>query len=430
MEIQVIDYNDLGEKIHYYEHKSGLKTFIIPKKDYYKKFAAIGTYFGSINNSFQPPGESEIINVPDGVAHFLEHKLFQQEDGDVMEKFSSLGANPNAYTGFNQTVYHFSCAEKFSENFKLLINFVQNPYITKESVEKEKGIIGQEIKMYEDDPGWRVFFNLIGSMYKKHPVRIDIAGTIESIEKIDKDVLMKCYNTFYHPSNMILVVVGDVDPQSVVESVNDGIKTKEHKKEIKRFFPKEDDSLNSNYSEQELAVSKPIFMMGFKDNITNVGIKERPEREITIKILLEMIMGKSSKLYNEMYKEGLINDSFQFDYTIEENYAFSNFGGESHNPMLVREKVENEIKSMIKKEMDYNHLNRIIKASKGRFIRYMNSIERTAQLFIPAYFNGNIIFDYMKVYDKINFEYAKETFHKHFNVENLAISIIKPLKGG
>ena len=430
MGIQVFDYNDLGEKLHFYEHKSGLKTFIIPKKDYSKKYAAIGTHFGSINNSFQPPGENEIINVPDGVAHFLEHKLFQQEDGDVMEKFASLGASPNAYTGFNQTVYHFLCSERFNENFNLLLDFVQNPYITEESVEKEKGIIGQEIKMYEDDPNWRVFFNLLGSMYQKHPVRIDIAGTIESIAKIDKKVLMKCYNTFYHPSNMVLIVVGDVNPQSVVEKVCEKIKTDEHKDEIKRFFPEEDESLNNKYSSQELAVSKPLFMVGFKDFIENIEKNERVEREITIKILLDMIMGKSSELYNEMYNEGLINDSFQFDYTIEENYAFSDFGGESHNPMLVMEKVIDEVEKIMDNDIDYNHLERIIKASKGRFIRYLNSIERTSQMFIPAYFKGNILFDYMKVYDKISFKYAKETFNNHFDVNNLSISIINPLKGG
>jgi hypothetical protein len=172
-----------------------------------KKYAAFATHYGSINNRFVVPGENEETSVPDGIAHFLEHKLFEQKDGSIMDKFSQLGSSPNAYTSFAQTVYLFSCTDKFDENFSLLLDFVQNPYLTDESVEKEKGIIAQEIKMYEDDPGWRVFFNLLEAFYKNNPVRIDIAGTVESIGKINKEVLYKCYNTFYHPSNMIIKVV-------------------------------------------------------------------------------------------------------------------------------------------------------------------------------------------------------------------------------
>ena len=194
--------------MHVHEHKSGLKTFVIPKKGYSKKYATFATHYGSINNEFSL-GEGEgVIRVPDGIAHFLEHKLFEQEDGSVMDKFSKLGSNPNAYTGFAQTVYLFSCTDRFKDNFELLLTFVQNPHITEESVEKEKQIIGQEIRMYNDNPNWRVFFNLLDAFYEKNPVKIDIAGSIESISKINKNVLYTCYNTFYHPSNMMVLVVG------------------------------------------------------------------------------------------------------------------------------------------------------------------------------------------------------------------------------
>ena len=198
MIIDKIEYDKAGETLYRYEHSSGLKAFVLPKKGYSKKYAAFATNYGSIDNEFIVPGDKKPTRVPDGIAHFLEHKLFEQEDGNVMDKFSRLGSNPNAYTGFNQTVYLFSCTDRFDDNFRLLLDYVQNPYITEESVEKEKGIIGQEIMMYQDNPGWRAFFNLLGALYRKMPVRIDIAGTIESISKIDRDTLYTCYNTFYH----------------------------------------------------------------------------------------------------------------------------------------------------------------------------------------------------------------------------------------
>ncbi|MDD4495675.1 MAG: pitrilysin family protein, partial [Eubacteriales bacterium] len=255
MDFQTVEYKKIGELMHVYTHKSGLKAFVIPKKGYFKKHAAFATHYGSINSEFIVPGENKSTVVPDGVAHFLEHKLFEQEDGSVMDKFSALGSNPNAYTGFNQTVYLFSATDKFIENFKLLVNYVQNPYITAESVEKEKGIIGQEIRMYQDNPNWRVFFNLLGAFYKNNPVRLEISGDLQSISKIDKDVLYKCYNTFYHPSNMMILVVGDVDHKEIFSAVEEGIKSREKSGEIERIFPEQEKSINKDYVEQTLSVS-------------------------------------------------------------------------------------------------------------------------------------------------------------------------------
>jgi predicted Zn-dependent peptidase len=197
--MKVLEFSRIQEKVYEYEHSSGLKAFVIPKEGYNKVYSTFATYYGSINNCFIAPGEKSETKVPDGIAHFLEHKLFEQEDGSVMDKFSKIGAQSNAYTSSTQTVYLFSCTDKFDENFKLLLKFVQNPYLTDENVEKEKGIIAQEIRMYEDNADWRVFFNLLNALYVNHPVKIDIAGTVDSISKITKDALHKCYNTFYHP---------------------------------------------------------------------------------------------------------------------------------------------------------------------------------------------------------------------------------------
>lgn len=427
MNIKSINYDNINECLHVYEHESGLKAFVIPKKGYSKKYATFSTHYGSINNAFVVPGEENITNVPDGIAHFLEHKLFEQNYGNVMDKFSELGSFPNAYTSFNQTVYLFSCTDRFEENFKLLLDFVQNPYITDESVEREKGIIGQEIRMYEDDPGWRVFFNLLGALYKENPVRRDIAGSIESISKIDKNLLYKCYNTFYHPSNMVIIVVGDVDYKAVFEQIEKSILKKDKLPEIKRIFPKEDASINSSYTEQKLEVSIPLFQMGFKDTVSCFSGVDALEREMLINIILEMIAGRSSALYDRLYNEGLINSTFGTDYTIEENYAFSIFGGESKNPKKVSDIIVQEIENIKKEGLNKKHFERIIKSTKGKFLKQLNSVERISNIFISVYFKKVNLFDYFDIYDKITMEMAQRVFEEHFDSKKLALSVINPI---
>lgn len=426
MKIKTIEYKEINETVHVYEHKSGLKAFVIPKKGYSKKYATFATHYGSINNEFIIPGQTEITRVPDGIAHFLEHKLFEQKDGSVMNKFSALGSNPNAYTGFDQTVYLFSCTDRFNENFKLLLDFVQNPYITEESVENEKGIIGQEINMKADEPEWRSFFNLLDAFYKNNPVKIDIAGTKESISKINKDILYTCYNTFYHPSNMIVLVVGDVDPEAVFNQLETSIIVKEKHQEIKRIFPEEITTVNKAYVEQKLVVSTPLVQMGFKDNNLKSQGLDSIKREIAVKLLLELIMGRSSRLYNQMYNEGIINNTFDFDYMIEEQYAFSTFGGETDQPEKVKDMILQELEGINRTGLDEAAYERIKRAMIGKFVKSLNSVERISHAFISVYFKGVILFDYFDVYDKITFEYIKEVYTEHFKVDNLATSVIRP----
>jgi len=427
MDIKTVEYKNVDEVMYVHEHISGLKIFVIPKKGYSKKYATFATHYGSINNEFSVNEGGGVIRVPDGIAHFLEHKLFEQEDGSVMDKFSKLGSNPNAYTSFAQTVYLFSCTDRFKDNFELLLSFVQNPHITEESVEKEKQIIGQEIRMYNDNAGWRVFFNLLDAFYEKNPVKIDIAGSIESISKIDKDVLYTCYNTFYHPSNMMVLVVGDVEPEEVFAQVEEKIAAKDKKPEIKRIFPEEPAKIKKEYVEQKLAVSMPLFQMGFKDiNFNSKGI-ECLKREIAVKILLDMVMGRSSELYDRLYNDGLINNTFDFDYSIEESYAYSAFGGESKDPFKVRERVVEEIGNLGSKGLDQKSYDRIKRAMNGRFVRQLNSIERISHMFISVYFKDVNMFDYFNVYDNMSFDYVKAVFDEHFNLDNLALSVIKPV---
>lgn len=428
-DFQTIRHENINEEMHVYTHKSGLKAFVIPKKGYSKKYATFATHYGSINNYFCPPDSNEKIRVPDGIAHFLEHKLFEQKDGSVMDKFSALGSNPNAYTSFSQTVYLFSCTDRFEDNFALLLDFVQNPFITEESVEKEKGIIGQEIKMYDDNPGWRAFFNLLKAFYEKNPVCIDIAGTVDSIAKINRDVLYKCYNTFYNLSNMVILVVGDVDSNTVFDMVEKSLRQTEDKGEIERIFPEREAKLNKGYIEQRLDISMPMFMMGFRDDAVITKGVQCLRREVAIKILLEMILGRSSALYNKLYSEGLINNTFEIDYTAEESYAFSNIGGESKNPEKVRELLVEEIGRIKDEGLDGNTFNRIKKSMQGRFLRGFNSVENVSHLFMSVYFKEVNVFDYVKVYDTISFEDVEKIFGSHFDLDKLALSVVLPYQG-
>lgn len=425
MNFETIEFKKYNEIMYKYRHESGLHCIVIPKRGYYKKHATFATEYGSVDNEFVIPGESEPKKVPDGIAHFLEHKLFEQKDGSVMDKFAALGSRPNAFTSFNQTVYLFSCTDMFRENFDLLLNFVQNPFITEESVEREKGIIGQEINMYQDDPGWRVTFNLLKAFYEKHPVRNDIAGSIESIQKIDRDTLYKCYETFYHPSNMVITVVGDVDHQQVFDQVEKNIGNQRNKMEIKRIFPEEKVGLNKEYVEQSMPVSTPLFYTGFKDNNFNQKGKDILKYEVGVKLLLAMLAGKSSGLYERLYQEGLINTSFEMDFSMEKSYAHSMIGGESVNPEAVKERIIKEIKQAAEKGLNEESFQRLLKAFKGRFLRQFNSPENISRTFVNLYFKDVTMFDYFEVYDTMNFDYIKDVFHSHFNMQNMALSVVK-----
>jgi len=424
--LKVLEFDRIQEKIYIHEHSSGLKVFVIPKKGYNKIFSTFATYYGSINNTFIAPDDENETRVPDGIAHFLEHKLFEQEDGSVMDKFSQLGADSNAYTSFTQTVYLFSCTDLFDDNFRLLIDYVQNPYLTDENVEKEKGIIGQEIKMYNDNADWRVFFNLLNALYVNHPVKIDIAGTVESIAEITKDTLYKCYNTFYHPSNMMILTVGDVDHESVFNMVEQGIKAKNNPGKIKKIFPEEPPHHNMKFIEKKLAVAMPQFNMGIKDN-SHVSGYDLLKRKVALEIILSMLMGRSSALYNQLYNEGLINQSFGSEASLEGSFGHTVWGGQSKDPVKVSERIIAAINQVQKNGLDKKSFERIKKAHEGRFIGNLNSPENISHEFIPLYFNGAYFFELTKVYEELTIDDADKIFRDHFSTEP-ALSVIWPMK--
>lgn len=417
-----------GETTYYTKHPSGLEIYIMPRKDYTSNYAIFATRYGSIHSDFIVPGETEVTYVPDGIAHYLEHKMFDQPDGsNVFDRFSKLGANANAFTSFNMTAYLFSAADNFFENLSVLLDYVQSPYFTEESVRKEQGIIGQEIRMYDDNGPWRVFFNLLCCLYHKHPIRKDIAGTIESISHINAEYLYKCYNTFYNLSNMILFITGDFDPEEAAAVIDKGIKNnKPFTEEITKVFPDEPDTVYKQYYEQKLDVAMPLFMIGFKDNDTGIKGDALFKKYLEVSILQKLIFGKSSALYKRLYESGLINDSFSLDYTAEVSYGHSTIDGESPEPKKVYEAVLDEIERIRREGIAEEDFIRVKKAFWGDYIRMFNDIEEYSHTFISLKIMGVDIFRYTEVYNSITFEDIKARFEKHFCRERSALSVVNP----
>ncbi|MGN0150321.1 MAG: EF-P 5-aminopentanol modification-associated protein YfmH [Clostridia bacterium] len=430
MELQKRISEITGEELYFGKHSSGLGVYIVPKKDYSKSYAIFGTRYGSVDSKFVVPGESELTEVPDGIAHYLEHKMFDQPDGsNVFDKFSKYGGNANAFTSFNMTAYLFSATSNIKENLATLLDYVQSPYFTDESVQKEQGIIGQEIRMYDDNGGWKVFFNLLNCLYKNHPVRTEIAGTVESISHITADYLYKCYNTFYNLSNMSIVIVGNVNPQEMLEVIENGIKKNEpFEEEIKKIYPDEPKEIAKSYAEQKLSVSIPMFMIGFKDTDTGYSGEKLLKKNIEITILLKMLFGKSSKIYQKLYEEGLINSNFAADYTMQPDYGFSSVEGESKNPQKVYEIIIGEIEKIHSIGLSKDDFERIKKVVWGRYIRSHNDVEDYATAFMQMLFMDIDYFNYYDVYTSVTFEDVVKRFEQHFRKENSALSVVNPIQ--
>ena len=426
---KMINSKQLKENMVYSQLKNGLDVYIFPKPGYSKQYAIYATKYGSNDTAFVIPGDKQPTLVPDGIAHFLEHKLFEEEHGNVFESYSKLGAQPNAFTNFNTTAYHFTSTDNFYDCLDVLVGFVGRPYFTAENVEKEKGIIAQEIKMYEDEPNWRVFFNMLGGLYQNHPVRRDIAGTVDSIQKIDKDLLYKCYNTFYHPSNMVLFIVGDVDHERIFKQLDghfDNSLTKSE--EIKRIYPDEPAQVNESMVKQKLAVSRPLFALGFKDIPLNEGGDKLLEKLIVNDILMDMFAGTSSQLYNKLYEEGLINDTFQWGYTGEKDYGYAMLTGETSDTGKVIDVIFDEVNKIKNSPFEQDYFMRIKKKKIGEFVRIFNSLEVIGYLFVSLYQKDISIFDYMNKLDSIAYSQVIDAFNSVIDIDKSTVSVVEPNK--
>ena len=423
--MKIIENSKVKEKLYIEKMKNGLTVMIIPKPGIQKKYMIWGTNYGSNDNKFIVPGETEITEVPNGVAHFLEHKLFEQPNGtNSLDTLTALGVNANAFTTNDHTAYLFECTNNFYPAMDELMDYVQHPYFTDENVEKEKGIIGQEIKMYDDYPDWKVYLNALKIMYHKNPIKIDVAGTVETISNIDKEILYKCYKTFYHPSNMIMVIVGDFEPEKIFEEVKKRLVENINKGEIKRINPTEEESIVESRIEDKFEVSMPLYTIGIKDKL-ETDKRKLVKKDLAIEILLNIILGKSSETYQELYKEGIIFGEQGLSYEYGREYAHILISGQSTNPDKVYEKFKNTVKQLKENGINQKDFERLKKMVYGRYIREYNDVSDIARMFLTDALKGICSFDYLEEIEGITVEYLEQLLNDIFKENKMVISIVK-----
>jgi len=417
-------YTNLGEQVYSEKLSNGLSVFVVPKPGFHKKFAFFATNYGGVDRRFKIA--DKWTDTPAGVAHFLEHKLFETKDGNALELLSQNGASPNAYTSNDLTAYYFECGDKFRENLEILLSFVSIPYFTPESVEKEQGIITQEIRMGEDDPDFNLYYGLLKSLYKHKPLRDSVAGTVESIGHITADTLYDCHRIFYNPSNMALCVVGDVDPTEIFDTAQKILPSTPGEIPLRDYGAAESMLPNVAKTEKAMDVSLPVFNAGLKINTVNCG-KEKLKLEIISYMALDLLFGHSSSLYLRLYADGQINSDFGFSVDSAAKTAYIVFGGEARDPQFVFNEVQKEVLKIKKVGADTELLERIKKASMGSTIRAYNSFSAIASSIIEGHFQNFDSFDAINILKAVTTDDITKFISDNIISEHMAISIINPL---
>lgn len=424
MDITEIKSELTGDSYYKINHSSGLVIYVYPKEGYKSAYAVFGTKYGSINTCFSVDG-GEKITVPDGIAHYLEHKLFESEDGDAFARYAKTGANANAYTSFEKTCYLFSCTDKFEQSLEILLDFVQEPYFTAQTVQKEQGIIGQEIKMYDDSPDWRVMFNMLEGMYKNHPVRIDIAGTVETIAEITAEKLYQVYNVFYNLNNMALCVSGNVTVDGVLKIADKMLKPCE-KHEITNYFEEEPYEVNTEFVEQTFPVSMPMFNLGFKEKADKM-LDEKSLAQTDI--LLYMLASDTSTLYRSLMDANLINSSFSYELFEGPGYCSVIFGGESRAPKQAAEMIKQYISRVKKEGLKKEDFEIAKKAVYGDAVSSLNSVSSVSNSIIDYHFSGDNLFTYIDEVSNASFEDVLQRLSQMLDVCNCTLSVVKEPQG-
>jgi predicted Zn-dependent peptidase len=419
--MDTLAYPQMNETLYKEVLDNGLTVYLLPKPGYHKTYGLFTTDYGSIDNEFVPLGSTEMTHVPDGIAHFLEHKMFEKEEGDVFQKFGQLGASANAFTSFTKTSYLFSTTDKLAENLTTLLDFVQEPYFTQASVDKEQGIIGQEIQMYDDDPNWRQFFGILNNLYPKHPLHIDIAGTVASIAEITAEDLYTCYNTFYHPSNMTLFVVGNLEPAQLMALIrqNQAAKTFPAAVPIKRHYPAETVADIVPESEMTMNVTQPKGLLGIK------GIGELPtdgeallRYKTSMDMLFQLLLGTTSQNYMNLYNQGIVDDSFGYEFSLDRSFYFADFGGDSEQPERLTEAVANILLNFAADpEVNEQNLSLIKKKMLGKYFQSLNSLEYIANQFTQSLYGDWTLFNMPEIIASITLEDVLACGHQFIKEE-------------
>lgn len=424
MKVNEITNSALGETVFEARHPSGLTVLVMPKQGYSTSYAAFAARYGSIDNIIMKAG-STALSLPAGTAHFLEHKLFESEELNAFERFAKTGASANAYTSFDMTAYVFSCAGHFRESLDILLDFVSKPFFTQETVEKEQGIIGQEIGMYNDDPGWQVFFGLLKLLYPAEPVGIDIAGTPESIAQITAQTLYECYRSYYHPANMALAAVGDVSVQQVLEAVDALPAAREGAQPAKRLFAPDYSKPEAASAEKQLAVSMPRFMLGFKERMSAAQLTAK--QSVLSSILLDIIAGKASVLYRDLIAGRLANPGFSSECFSGHGYCVHLFGGDSPDPQAAAQAVREKIASLKSAGIDSANFERSRRNLYGQMIMMYNSTDNLANALVSSHFAGQRLFDEFEACKAVTLDDINQRLEECFDENLSAVSIVSPL---
>lgn len=418
----IIESKITGDKIVKIEHSSGLNIFVCEMEGFSTTEALFGTKYGSINTTFKTAQDIDFTTVPEGIAHFLEHKLFENEDTDVFDLYAQTGASANAFTSFDKTCYMFDTSENVYESLRILLNFVQQPYFTKENVDKEQGIIGQEIQMCNDNPSWKVFFNMLKGMYHNHPVKIDIAGTIDSIAQIDAPLLYKCYNAFYNLNNMVLSIAGNVKVDEVLKIADECLKPCKDI-HLETISPEEPETIVQSEIIEHLPVGVPMFYLGFKSK-PEVGL-ENIKAEMEAYLVANTIADASSPLYENLLNDGLINSEFAVEVFNGDGFFSVIFSGESSNVHEVKKRIFAEIEKAKIYGLDKSMFELVKKSVYGSFIREYNNVSNVANNMVNSYMAGVQPFDTLDILVNVSYEDAQKCLMERFDFDKSVLSIIE-----
>ena len=417
------EYPKIGEKIWSGKLPNGLNVFVIPKPGFHKRFACFAADYGGADRRYRLSGDW--IDTPEGVAHFLEHKMFDTAAGDATAALSANGATSNAYTSTDITAYHFECTDMFSENLEILLNFVSVPWFTEESVKKEQGIITQEILMTEDDPDYCLYYGLMKSLFHHNPIRDSVAGTVESISGITADTLYECHKAFYDPSNMALCAVGDIDPSEIFDIAEKTLPKGAGRIPERDYGPPESPLPATARFSKSMEVSLPVFLAGCKMEPAPRG-RDSLRFEIVSALALEILSGHSSPLYLRLYEQGHVNTDFSASFDSSANVAYMMFGGEVRDPELVFNEVINELRRVADGNIETGLFGRTVKAAVGSHIRLLNSFEAICGNTIGGHFRGYDAFEALEILSSVTEIDIIEFIGSNLNPDNMAISIIHP----
>ena len=422
-----LDFPRVGERMYREVLENGLHVFVFPKPEFQKSYAFFATNYGGMDLRFCLDGTWH--DTPAGVAHYLEHKMFDTKDGNALQKLTANGASPNAFTSNAITGYYFECTEQFEENLKTLLSFVSVPYFTQESVDKEQGIIGQEIGMIEDDPDWKVFTNLMKGLYEHHPIRLSVAGSVESIARITPQTLYDCHKAFYDPANMVLCVAGNQDPERVCQIAREILPKTAGSIAQKDYGSQEPEVAFQSLVEERLAVSGPIFQLGYKGDAPERG-EAGLRQQLLGELACEVLLGNSTPLYARLYQEGLINRNFSYGYDSVPGCAFLAAGGESRDPEAVRAAVEAETRRIEAEGVDPELWERVKKGAYGWRVRSLNSFETLCVNQAQNFFAGREYLRFADLFADIRKEDVEALIARWVTPARTSLSVIRPKEVG